>query len=94
MSNTGNFNDGRTPTWNTAATGTPTGNPDGVNPFAWTAGEGASAPLSTPLSQQFANEAHKAVHDEVMKVCAVAPPLHALLAGVQRCPQILPDADK
>jgi hypothetical protein len=69
MSNTGNFNDGRTPTWNTAATGTPTGNPDGVNPFAWTAGEGASAPLSTPLSQQFANEAHKAVHDEVMKVC-------------------------
>jgi hypothetical protein len=67
MSNTGNFNDGRTPTWN-AAGGTPTGNPDGMNPFAWTAGDGASAPLSTPLSQQFANEAHKAVHDEVMKV--------------------------
>jgi hypothetical protein len=81
MSNTGNFQQtsgalpqdtARTPTWNGTG-GTPSGGAQGdaSNPFSWAPGQdGASAPLSAPLSQQFTDAAHKVVHDEVMKVCS------------------------
>ena len=48
--------------------GTPPADTSGLsNPFSWNAEGGHSAPLS---QLQFADAAHKAVHDEVMKVCS------------------------
>ena len=52
-------------------TGTPPADASGLsNPFSWNAEGGHSAPLS---QLQFADAAHKAVHDEVMKVWSGSP---------------------